>query len=82
MSVSAIEGSVLPKNQFRDQTVLRQAMVYGVDIWAMKKARGKKFDVVKMMSGHDAEMGMWSNIAGYSVRNEIIRMSSKGRELM
>ena len=48
-----IGDSVRPKNKFESQgkvykTVVRAAMMYGAETWAVKKAQEKKLDVAEM----------------------------------
>ena len=48
-----IGDSVRPKNKFESQgevykTVVRPAMMYGAEMWAVKKAQEKKLDVAEM----------------------------------
>ena len=49
-----IGDSVRPKNKFESQgesiqeTVVRPAMMYGAQTWAVKKAQEKKLDVAEM----------------------------------
>ena len=50
-----------PKNKFESQgevykTVVRPAMMYSAETWAVKKAQEKMLDV--------AEMNEWSRLAG------------------
>ena len=48
-----IGTSVWPKNKLEDKgevykTVVRPAVMYGAEIWAVKKAQQKKLDVAEM----------------------------------
>ena len=71
-----------PKNKFESQgevykTVVRPAMMYGAETWAVKKAQGKKLDV--------AEMRMLRWMSGVTkmdrIRNERIRGTTKVGEI-
>ena len=73
-----IGDSVRPKNKFESQvevykTVVRPAMLYGGETWAVKKAQEKKLDV--------AEMRMLRWMSGVTkldrIRNERIRGTTK-----
>ena len=73
-----IEDSVRPKNKLRVKgkvykTVVRQAMMYGAETWAVKKAQEKKLDV--------AEMRMLRWMSGVTkldrIRNERIRSGQR-----
>ena len=72
-----------PKNKFESQgesiqlyykTVVRPAMMYGAETWAVKKAQEKKLD-------HVAEMRMLRWMSGVTkldrIRNERIRGTTK-----
>ena len=70
------------KNKFEGQgelykTVIRPAMMYGAETWAVKKAQEKKLDV--------AEMRMLRWMSGVTkldrFRNEIIRGTTNVREI-
>ena len=71
-----------PKNKFESQgevykTVVRSAMVYGAETWAVKKAQEKNLDV--------AEMRMLRWMSGVTkpniIRNERIRGTTKVGEI-
>ena len=71
-----------PKNKFESQgevykTVVRPAMVYGAETWAVKKAQEKKWDV--------ADMRMLRWMSGVTkldrIRNERIRGTTKVGEI-
>ena len=71
-----------PKNKFESQgevykTVVRPAMMYGAETWAVKKAQEKKLDV--------AEMRMLRWMSGVTkldrIRNERIRGTTKVGEI-
>ena len=77
-----IGDSVWPNNKFDSQgevykTVVRPAMIYGADTWAVKKAHEKKLDVV--------EMRMLTWMSGVTkmdrIRNERIRGPTKVEEI-
>ena len=77
-----IGDSVRPKNKFEIQgevykTVVRPAMMYGAETWAVKKAQEKKLDV--------AEMRMLRWMSGVTKldrnRNERIRGTAKVGEI-
>ena len=77
-----IGNSVRPKNTFESQgkiykTVVRPAMMYSADTWAVNKAQEKKLDV--------AEMRMLRWMSGDTkldrIRNEIIRGTTKVGEI-
>ena len=77
-----IRDSVRPKNKFESRgevykTVVRPAMMYGAETWAVKKAQEKKLDV--------AEMRMLRWISGVTkmdrIRNERIRGTTKVGEI-
>ena len=59
------------------KTVVRPAMMYGAETWAIKKTQEKKLDV--------AEMRMLRWMCGVTrrdkIRNEVIRGTSKVREI-
>ena len=55
--------SMRPKNKFESQgevcnTVVRPAMMYGAETWAVKKAQENKLDVAEMESPCWTELGM------------------------
>ena len=78
-----IGDSVRPKNKFESQgesileTVVRPAMMYGAETWAVKKAQEKKLDV--------AEMSMLRWMSGVTkmdrIRNERIEDDESGRNI-
>ena len=77
-----IGDSVRPKYKFESQgevykTVVRPAMMYGAETWAVKKAQEKKLDV--------AEMRMLRWMSGVTkldrIRNERIRGTTKVGEI-
>ena len=77
-----IGDSVRPKNKIDSQgkvykTVVRTAMMYGAEIWAVKKAQENKLDV--------AEMRMLRWMSGVTkldrIRNETIRGTYKVGEI-
>ena len=76
--VQCIWDSVRPKNKFESQgesnkTVVRPAMMYGAETWAVKKAKEKKSDM--------AEIRMLRWMRGVTkldrIRNERIRGATK-----
>ena len=71
-----------PKNKFESQgevykTVVRPAMMYGAETWAVKKAHEKKLDVAEM------RMRMLRNehVKMDRIRNERIRGTTKVGEI-
>ena len=77
-----IGDSVRPKNKFESQgevckTVVRPAMMYGTETWAVKKAQEKKLNV--------AEMRVLRWMSGVTklgrIRNERIRGTTKVGEI-
>ncbi len=65
-----IGDSVRPKNTFESQwesiykTVVRPAMMYGVETWAVKKAQEKKLDVaeMRMLKWMSIESPSWTEL--------------------
>ena len=78
-----IADSVRPKNKFESQgevyktAVVRPAIMYGAETWALKKAQEKKLDVAEMM------MLRWmSGVTKLDrIRNERIRGKTKVGEI-